>query len=253
MNAPHVLLIDNSNTRTKFMRAQAGLLLPELRVMPTANISLPRVHELLQGWDYERVLICSVVPACAAILRGLLPGEHTHCLSAHSPLAVELDYPAPLTIGADRLANAHAAALRAPRFPCIVVDAGTAITYDVVEAGQGGKPRFTGGVIAAGLNSMVLQLSSQTAQLPPVGIDGHEPPPAHGKSTHEALRAGAFYGYVGAVHGVLQSLSAHLGCRPYVIATGGDGALLKAHLEEIDEFCSTITFGGLASLSREIW
>jgi type III pantothenate kinase len=103
-------------------------------------------------------------------------------------LGVGIDYPKPETIGADRLANA-AAAVALYGSPAIVVDFGTAVTFDVISAAGD----YAGGVIAPGLNAMTDYLHNRTALLPRVSL--REPHRAIGRSTVEAMRSGAIHGY----------------------------------------------------------
>ncbi len=245
---PSVLLVDNSNTRTKFMLETGGRLQPCQRVMPTASITPEGVRSLLRGWRYERALVCSVVPDGA---RSIAAGVDAPVvmLGSDTPLNIDLDYPGKRTLGADRIANAVAAADMCP-LPCVAVDLGTAVTFDVVAAGAT-RPRFIGGVIAPGLAAMAQYLSRNTALLP--AIEPEEPERAIGRSTAEALHAGTVYGYRGLVREILHSIRSELGEQPFVIATGGDAALLASQLPEINSVDPLLTFRGLrlvAHLSR---
>ena len=131
-------------------------------------------------------------------------GLHVHLLSAQSFLPFEVSsYPAPLTIGADRLANVAAAQRLAPHLPCVAIDAGTAITFDVLgpAAQVGGLPQFLGGVIAPGLSSLCSCLHDKTALLPVVQPNPTARPLA--QRTQEALQAGAHFGIHGLGSGIL--------------------------------------------------
>ncbi len=238
------LLVDNSNTRTKFTLWDGGSMeaLPQTS-LPTADLCTESIRSLLaeRGWEYDSAVICSVVPAAARILAETL-GENVHLLGADSPMNIVLDYPRPETLGADRIANAMAAAPFAP-MPCVVVDFGTAVTFDVLVAGEG-NPRFIGGVIAPGLGAMAQYLGRNTALLP--ALEPRQPEQAIGRSTEEALHAGSYHGYCGLVRGILTALEAQLGQKPCVIATGGDAALLATWLPDIDRVCPALTLTGLA-------
>ncbi len=239
------LLIDNSNTRTKFMLSVGGGLGSAQRVLPTADISAHAVRELLRGWSFERAMLCSVVPAAVqSLTEGA--GVPVSCLGVDSPMNIVLDYPGVATLGADRIANAMAAAALCPA-PCVAVDLGTAVTFDVVVPG-GACPRFIGGVIAPGLASMTQYLSRNTALLP--ALEPHEPASAIGRSTAEALHAGAVYGYRGLVREILAAIEHESGAKPCVVATGGDAALLAAQLPEIDRVDPLLTFRGLALAAK---
>ncbi len=235
------LLIDNSNTRTKFRLDFGGHVGEEQRVIPTADITVEAVRDLLRGWRYGRACLCSVVPEAAGTLAAAC-GVALDSLGVHSPMNIELDYPGLATLGADRIANAMAAAEICP-LPCVAVDAGTAVTFDVVVPG-GCRARFIGGVIAPGLSVLGRCLSGNTALLPAVEPSGAGR--VIGRSTAEALQAGALCGHRGLVREILQSIARELGEKPYVIATGGDAALLAGHLPEIDRVEPLLTFMGLS-------
>ncbi len=246
LSQKNTLLVDNSNTRTKFMLARGRELLPGQRMLPTAELSSRAVRALLQGWDYGRAALCSVVPAArSSIIAGL--GMEPLLLGADSPMNILLDYPLPATLGADRLANAMAAAERCP-LPCVAIDLGTASTFDVLVEGEG-RPRFIGGVIAPGLAAMGQYLGRNTALLP--ALEAREPQNAIGRSTAEALHAGAWHGYRGLVREILRSIAAELGRQPCVIATGGDAALLASALPEICAVDPFLTFRGIALAARQ--
>ncbi len=238
-----ILLVDNSNTRTKFsLREGRGHSAHAQACLPTNALSVESIRAMLEekGWRYERTLICSVVPAAARVIAEAVGGD-VQLLGADSPMNIALDYPAPHTLGADRIANAMGAASFAP-MPCIVVDFGTAVTFDVLVAGEE-RPRFIGGVIAPGLGAMVQYLGRNTALLP--ALEPGKPERAIGLSTAEALHSGSYHGYCGLVRSILSALSAELDEKPCVIATGGDAALLADWLPEIDRVCPSLTFTGL--------
>ncbi len=243
----NILLVDNSNTRTKFALLVDGVLSPRQACLPTASLSVEAIRALLkeQGWQYGSTLICSVVPAAAVVIAEAVGGE-VHRLGADSPLNIQLDYPRPETLGADRIANAMAAA-HAGRLPCVAVDFGTATTFDVIVPGEG-KPRFIGGVIAPGLASMGQYLGRNTALLP--ALSPEHPEHAIGRSTEEALHSGSFLGYCGLVRGILSEIESELGERAYVIVTGGDAQLLAPWLPEIDAVSPRLTLEGIALAAR---
>lgn len=116
------LLIDNSNTRTKFVLSTPEALLKERRMIPTREVSEERLDDALKGLHYDAAVVCSVVPRVADVLRNWLT-RPSHFLSCDSRLGVGIDYPSPRQIGADRLANA-AGAVAYYGYPCIVVDFG---------------------------------------------------------------------------------------------------------------------------------
>lgn len=231
------LLIDNSNTRTKFVLSTPEALLKERRMIPTREVSEERLDDALKGLHYDAAVVCSVVPRVADVLRNWLT-RPSHFLSCDSRLGVGIDYPSPRQIGADRLANA-AGAVAYYGYPCIVVDFGTAVTFDVI----GPERTYLGGAIAPGLASMGDYLARNTALLP--AIEPHEPKHAIGTSTVEAMHSVAVYGYRGMVKEILAKLEEEMGKRPTVVATGGDAALIARGVPRIDHVDPDITLNGL--------
>jgi len=241
------LLIDNSNTRTKFALGNEEELLEWRGVIPTAEISAEIVRTLLAPVTFDGVVVCSVVPAKAAILKEVLGDGHPlHFLNWESPLGMNIDYPQPAQIGADRLANA-AGVLGRHRVPAIVIDFGTAVTFDVISA----EPAYCGGVIAPGLGAMSGYLTRKTALLPE--IDLVEPSSAIGKSTVHAMQAGAVFGYRGLVKEIISRISAELSEPPIIIATGGDAALIARGVAEIEVVDAELTLDGLRQIARKVF
>jgi len=233
------LLVDNSNTRTKFALGDSTGLLAWRGVIPTADISHETLARLLDGVDFNASLIGSVVPVKCAILSSFLESfGPVHRLEAGSPLGIGIDYPFPEQIGADRLANA-VGVLHRHGAPAIVIDFGTAVTFDVITD----APAYAGGVIAPGLGSMSGYLTRRTALLPE--FDLVEPASAIGKSTIHAMQAGAVFGYRGLVREILAKLTAELPGTPRIVATGGDAALIARGVPEIQAVDPDLTLDGL--------
>ena len=233
------LLVDNSNTRTKFALGDADSLHATRAWLPTSEISRETLSEALAGFEFQGTLLCSVVPEKARILQEVLAARGPlHALSHLSDTGLSIDYPHPEQIGADRLANAIGVSARHGA-PAIVIDFGTAVTFDVVAAG----PTYCGGVIAPGLGAMQDYLGRRTALLPQIELD--EPASAIGKSTVQAMQAGAVFGYRGLVREILSRLRAEMAGDPAIIATGGDAALIARGLPEIGSVDPDLTLEGL--------
>jgi type III pantothenate kinase len=149
----------------------------------------------------------------------------------------------PYEVGADRLVNAVAAYERV-RDACVVVDFGTAITYDAVSpAGE-----YLGGIITPGAEISIDALYDRAAKLPKVELA--EPRSLIGKSTVDAIRSGIVFGFAGQVESIVKRLRDELGATTHVIATGGlAGVLVPFIRETIDEVDEMLTLTGL----RLIW
>lgn len=234
---PH-LIIDNSNTRTKFALGDSQSLHAWVRYTPTADLSPVVLDELLAGISYDSVMLCSVVPAKAAMMQQYFQHVPFHSLNYQTSMGIQIDYPQPQQIGADRLANAVAVhALFSS--PAIVIDFGTAVTFDVV----GEHATYLGGVIAPGLPSMTDYLANRTALLPKIELC--EPKYAIGKSTVEAMHAGAVYGYRGLVREIISKLKSEMHGEPCIVATGGDAQLIASGVPEIQHISQNLTLEGI--------
>ncbi len=157
-----------------------------------------------------------------------------------------IDYPLPTQIGADRLANAAGVVSRHGA-PAIVIDFGTAVTFDVISD----QPAYCGGVIAPGLGAMSGYLPQKTALLPAIELE--EPASAIGKSTTHAMQAGAVFGYRGLVREIIHRLKAEMAGKVAIIATGGDAALIARGLPEIDAVDPDITLDGLRQVAARVF
>jgi type III pantothenate kinase len=151
-------------------------------------------------------------------------------------MSIRIDNPREL--GADRLVNAIAAY---DRFhgPCVVVDFGTSINYDVVSA-QG---EFLGGIIAPGVEISMEALHQRAAKL--VRVDLEEPRGVIGKSTIDSVRSGVVFGFAGQVDGIVERVRAELGDETRAIATGGLAQRIVPHCDSIDEIDDLLTLTGL--------
>jgi type III pantothenate kinase len=241
------LLIDNSNTRTKFALGNATTLLPWRAVLPTPDVSPETLAHLLEDVAFDAVIVCSVVPAKAAVMKSWFDGRWPlHFLDHQSPLGMGIDYPQPSQIGADRLANS-AGVLSRHGVPAVIIDFGTAVTFDVISA----APAYCGGVIAPGLGAMSGYLSRKTALLPVIEL--LEPPSAIGKTTVHAMQSGAVFGYRGLVREIIARICFELPGKPKIIATGGDAALIAAGVPEIDTVDPDITLDGLRQVAARLF
>jgi type III pantothenate kinase len=237
--ATNYLLIDVSNSFTKLAFASAQRIHRPARVA-TDRLTSAFLRRLIGRRQVDCVVVSSVVPDRNREIKQAAAGLKIVWLNARTRLGVGIDYPAPASIGADRLANAAAVVVLFGA-PAIVVDFGTAVTFDIVAANK----RYIGGVIAPGLESMTNFLYQRTALLPKLSL--REPRRAVGKSTIEAMRAGAIYGYRGLVAEIIARIKEQeFGRRKVrVVATGGYARLIARKLPAIDAVAPNLTLEGL--------
>jgi type III pantothenate kinase len=199
----------------------------------------------------EGVSYCSVVPAinenlCASLTEFAKPIFHLTCETC---TGLDLAYPKPHEIGEDRIANAIAAQ-EFYRIPAIVIDMGTAVTFDIISS-RG----YEGGIIAPGLAVMTRYLHEQTALLPElkpedlVNVEG-----AIGKSTVDAMKLGVAVGFSGMIQSVLDKVNDGLADRgelnPVVLSTGGSVANLTKEWAQKSEFVQDLTLMGLGVAAK---
>lgn len=244
-----ILLFDIGNTNTHIGLAN------DQRVLIQADISTRSwfvggasalVRKLVGNKVVEGAALCSVVPRASPLVRKAVHSiwkVRTLELNARTVRGVGVAYPKPASIGADRLANAVAARHRFGA-PAVVVDFGTAVTFDVVDA----RGNYIGGIIAPGLAVMTNYLHEKTALLPKIKIRDIQT--AIGKSTEQAMLVGAVHGYRGLVRELIAELKRELRAKRLpVVATGGYAKLIAAKLPEISDVEPDLTLEGL----RLVW
>lgn len=202
--------------------------------------------EGLDAGSVGRIVVSSVVPPLDGVLRSL--GEDYFDVE---PLLVTpalvhdmpVHYEPATDVGPDRIVNA-VAARDLHGVPAIVVDFGTATTFDVIDA----EGAYLGGTIAPGIGIATDALFQRAARLPRVDIA--RPERVIGRNTVGSMQAGIFYGYVDLVDGLLRRLTAELGGEPTVIATGGWAAALAPATTGIHHVDPLLTLTGLGIIAR---
>jgi type III pantothenate kinase len=243
-----IALFDIGNTHTHIGLANASRVLRHTDV-PTRDwrgaAARNAAAKFLKG-PITGAILCSVAPAATSMVEKFIKTKlRLRCLqlTAETALGVGIDYPEPDTIGADRLANA-VAVKRHFGTPAVVVDFGTAVTFDVVDK----NGNYIGGIIAPGLNAMTDYLHEKTALLPRIAI--RETTAVIGKNTEEAMLIGAVHGYRGLIRELVRDLKRALKCpRLPVVATGGYARLISAKLPEVTAVRPLLTLEGL----RLVW
>ena len=240
-----ILLLDIGNTHTHLGLANRQRIL-RAREVPTVDIRSGGLVQVLRSWlggiSIEGACLCSVVPKATGPARRAVYSVldlQPEILGPDRLPGIEVRYPQPRTIGPDRLANAVAARHHFGA-PVVVVDFGTAVTYDVVD----GSSHYVGGIIAPGLAMMTDYLHERTALLPKVRI--REPRRVIGRSTRQAMLSGAVLGYRGMIRELVVALRREVGIPGLpVVATGGYAALVSRRLPEISSVRPHLTLEGL--------
>jgi type III pantothenate kinase len=246
-----ILLLDIGNTNTHLGLANAGKVFKQTNI-PTESWrkqkAIGAVAKFAGGARLNGAVFCSVVPRVdRVVLAGIKStfGVPALQLNAQTVRGIGIEYPKPDSIGADRLANAVAARHHYGA-PAVVVDFGTAVTFDVVDA----DANYVGGIIAPGLAAMTDYLHEKTALLPRIQV--REIKSVVGKSTEAAMLVGAVHGYRGLIARLIHELKEELNAAHLpVIATGGYAKLIAARMPEISAVDPLLTLEGLRLVALE--
>ena len=207
-----------------------GVLLRNL--FSLAALDLARVHGMI---------VSSVVPQLDASLAAM---AHRYFrtdpffVTSQTDTGLVIRYDNPAEVGADRIVNS-VAAVRHYGAPCIVVDLGTAITFDAVSA----NAEYLGGIICPGIGISTGALFSKTARLPFVGL--REPRKLIGTNTVESIQSGLFYGFAGLIDGIIERLVAELGPQTHCVATGGQAHMIVTACRHLKIVNDDLTLKGL--------
>lgn len=243
-----VVLIDISNTHTKLVVVEPTQSLPlyknelAFQILETFSISSKSLQQCCDELEQssqtkiDQAWVSSVVPSKSSVIEQYFETKETMVkFMNHQTLkSLMIDYPKPSEIGPDRLANAVAAKHFYPS-PAIVVDFGTAITFDILDE----HGSYIGGIIAPGIQMMKHYFCDKTALLPEIELDDLKKAPQSiiGRSTQEAMQIGTLTGHIGLVGHLLDKLKAEYentgGNPPTIIACGGDAELICQYFPDI--------------------
>ncbi|HKS97876.1 MAG TPA: type III pantothenate kinase [Terriglobia bacterium] len=245
-----LLVIDVGNTNTvlgvfhgKTLKAQWRLTTNRSQTADEYGILIRNLFNLdgIRADEISGIMVASVVPPLNALLEEMA-GKYFHLkalfLEPGTRTGIALHYDNPQDVGADRIANS-VAAFEKYGGPCVIVDFGTAITFDVVSQ----KGEYLGGVIAPGIGISADALFEHAARLQRVEV--REPQHVIGTNTVGSMQSGLFYGAVGLVDGILDRLSKELGSQTKVIATGGQASLVASASKYRPPVDSSLTLEGL--------
>ena len=251
-----LLAIDAGNTNVVCALVETGAIKTRWRIATdprrTADEYAVWLHQLLEieGYakaDVSAVIIGTVVPRALHNL-SVLASKYFHCEpivagegKAAWPIALDVDEPQ--NVGADRALNAIAAHAK-HKGDLVVIDFGTATTFDVVDF----NGAYKGGIIAPGLNLSLDALVSAAAKLPRIAIEEPSDDSVIGRTTASQMLTGVYWGYVAMMEGLTARLKAEIGRPVTVIATGGLATLFDKHTKLFDVVEPDLTIQGLSLL-----
>jgi type III pantothenate kinase len=253
-----LLAVDAGNTNIVFALLEDGVIRARWRIATdprrTADQYAVWLHQLLEleGFtraDVDAVIVGTVVPRALhnlEVLSGKYFGvEPLIAGQGEADWGIELDVAEPKTVGADRVLNAIAAhALH--EGDLIVIDFGTATTFDLVDF----SGAYKGGIIAPGINLSLDALVAAAAKLPRIAIEAPEGQSVIGRSTEEQMHIGIYWGYVAMIEGLVDRMKAEIGRPVTVVATGGLAVLFDERTEIFDAIEPDLTIQGLAMLHK---
>ena len=251
-----ILAVDVGNTNLVFALVDQGEVRARWRIASdprrTADQYSVWLHQLLEleGFsraDIDGVIIGTVVPRALHNLEVLSQKyfSKTPIVAGQGAATwpLQLDVDEPQNVGADRALNAIAAHAKY-RGDLIVIDFGTATTFDVVSA----TGAYTGGIIAPGINLSLDALVSAAAKLPRIAIEAPKSSSVIGRTTESQMIIGIYWGYVAMIEGLTERIKSELGRPVTVVATGGLAALFDKHTNVFDAIEPDLTIQGLSLL-----
>lgn len=245
-----LLAVDVGNTHTVLGVYEGARLLCDWRMTSAGNRTVDEHWLTIKSFcadagiapgSITRVGISSVVPDLTDVFESLARKYfkvEPVTISNALDLGIKVLYTDPNAVGADRLCNAIAG-FRKYGGPLVIIDFGTATTYDVVTA----TGEYLGGVITLGLESTAAELHRRAAKLPKIEL--RFPPSVIGRETESSMQAGVMYGTVDAVEGTIRRIGDELGQTPKVIATGGLAGVIAKHTSVIEACEPSLVLEGI--------
>jgi type III pantothenate kinase len=255
-----LLAIDAGNTNLVFALVDGGEIRARWRIATdprrTADQYAVWLHQLLEleGYsksDVDSVIIGTVVPRALHNLE-VLASKYFHVeplIAGQGKAAwpMSLDVDEPQNVGADRALNVIAAHAKHPG-DLVIIDFGTATTFDVVD----GSGAYKGGIIAPGINLSIDALVSAAAMLPRIAIEAPEDKSVIGRTTESQMIIGIYWGYVAMIEGLTERLKREIGREVTVVATGGLASLFDKHTQAFDAIEPDLTIQGLSLLHHMV-
>lgn len=249
-----LLAIDAGNTNIVFALMKDGEILHKWRIS-TANA---RTSDEYMVWISQLMTMAKIEPKAitGAIIATVVPSTLFHLRQlcenyfavtplvigdSNVDLGIEVKLPNPSEVGADRLVNAVAGHAKYGG-PLIIIDFGTATTFDVSDE----HGDYHGGVISPGINLSMDALHRAAARLPKIAVEAPRTNRVIGKSTIEAMQSGVMWGYIGLIEGLVDRITAEWGTKMTVVATGGLAPIFDAQSQVIDVVDRDLTLNGLA-------
>jgi len=243
-------VVDIGNSRIKFCQVEAGTLKLPVHGLPTDDLAT--WERLATEWQFSPGRVWAVASTNPARRTQFIDwvttrGERVISIDSVRKVPINVSVDEPVSVGIDRLLNALAAsALVPPGRPAMIVDAGSAVTVDLLNE----QANFAGGTIFPGLRLMALALRENTAQLPLVDATGPLPPGPPGKNTDAAMKLGIVHAVAGGIDAIIRETASRCTTAPHLFLTGGDmtpqlAGLLQSRHQFLSELRPALTLEGI--------
>ncbi|OGX19409.1 MAG: hypothetical protein A3K83_00505 [Omnitrophica WOR_2 bacterium RBG_13_44_8b] len=241
-----LLAVDIGNTNISFGVFKADRLVIKFNI-PTKNYTLKELNKKLARLAIDNAVICSVVPDSTRVLASGLKqklGKKPYIIGKDIKVTIKNLYRKPKQVGQDRLVNAYAGA-RLFGAPLVVVDFGTAVTFDVISS----KKEYLGGMILPGLEISLDALNKRTALLPEIKL--LRPKEFIGRDTKSSMLSGIVFGFAALTDVLAERIKQKIGRNAKVIGTGGNIGLISKFCRHLDKIDINLTLKGLNLIYRK--